>query len=131
MCEVKNGITLPSFLMTHVHVKHFGWCHETQFVKFSRVYLYNAMSSPQDRSRRFTLYSLSDLFSRTPSRLLWGVFIHVAINARSLFVHKYPPLSLVVQLSNLEHCRVKEFAQDSTQQRRIRTRVLLVQNPNL
>ena len=34
-------------------------------------FLYSAVSSTQDRSKRFTLYSVTDLFTQTPSRLLW------------------------------------------------------------
>ena len=31
----------------------------------------STISSPQDCSKRFTVYSLADLFNQTPSQLLW------------------------------------------------------------
>ena len=96
-------------------------------------FLYNAVSSPQDCSKHFTLYSLADLYNQTPYRLLWEAFSHVEINARR-HSHKYSPLSIArysfVQ-QQLEQCRVKKLAQGFTQQHRIRTRVLLVENPML
>ena len=50
-------------------------------------FLHSAVSSPQDGSRQLTLYSLADLFNRTPSQLLWEASSHAAINAQRLFVH--------------------------------------------
>jgi len=58
---------------------------------------------------------------------------HAAIIARLIFVHKYPTLSVVsysiIQLSELEQCRVKQIAQGLTCQHRIRTRILFVESP--
>ena len=72
---------------------------------------YSAKSS-QDCLKRFTFYSLADLFNRTPSRLLWESSSHAAVNAPRLFVHKHPPLSRamysIIQLSELEQCRGKK-----------------------
>jgi len=56
-----------------------------------------------------TLYFLADILKWTPSQLLW----EAAINAWRLFLHKYPPLSIVrysfIQLKKLEQCRVHLF----------------------
>ena len=38
------------------------------------VFLYSAVSSPLDRSKRFTLHALADLFIPTPAGLLWEAF---------------------------------------------------------
>ena len=38
------------------------------------MFLYSAVSSPLDRSKRFTFYPLEDLFIPTPTRLLWEAF---------------------------------------------------------
>ena len=83
-------------------------------------FFYIAVSIPQDCSKHFSLYSLADLFNGTPSRLLWGEPSDAATNARKLFVHKYPPLPIarysIIELSELEKCRVKELAQGLTRQ---------------
>ena len=52
-------------------------------------FLYSAVPNPQGCSKRFTLYSLADLFNRTPSLFLWEAFSHTTINLRRLIVHKY------------------------------------------
>ena len=97
--------------------------------------LYSAASNLQDRSKRFTLYFLADLFDQTTSQLLWKTHKHTAINARRLFLHKYPPHCKTkyscIQLSELEQRRVNELANGSTRQHNIRTRVLLVERPQL
>ena len=71
----------------------------------------------QDCPKHFTLYSLVGLFNRTLSRSLWGAYSHAIINARRLFVHTYPPLSIAMhsftQLSELEQCIMKTLAQCS------------------
>ena len=46
------------------------------------VFSYCAVSSSQDCSEHFTLHSLTDLFSQTPSQLLWEVSNHAAINVQ-------------------------------------------------
>ena len=68
-------------------------------------FLYSTVSSPQDlRYYWSTLHitSMADLFTQTPSRLLWEA-------------STYPPLSITrysfIQLSELEQCRVKKLAQ--------------------
>ena len=57
---------------------------------------------------------------------------HAAINARRLFVHNYPPVSVArtsfTQLSEGAQCRVTKFAQCL---QRIEIRVLLVESPKL
>ena len=51
------------------------------------MFLYSAVSSPSDRSTRFTLHSPADLLIPTPTRLLWEAFSHAAIIARRLITH--------------------------------------------
>ena len=98
-------------------------------------FLYSAVSKPQDCSKCFTLYSLADLFYQKPSRLLWEAFSHAAINSQRLLVHIYSPLSIArysfMQLSKLEQCWLKKFAQGFTRQHRIRIWVLVVESPML
>ena len=43
------------------------------------MFSYSAVSSPLDRSERFTLHSLADLFIPTPNPFLWEAFSHAAI----------------------------------------------------
>ena len=40
-------------------------------------FLYSAVTSSQDHSKHFTLTSLTDLFTQTPSRLLWEASSHM------------------------------------------------------
>ena len=50
-------------------------------------------------------------------------------------LYEYPPLSIArysfIQLSELEQCRVEQFAQAFTRLHRIQTWVLVVESPNL
>ena len=82
---------------------------------------------------RFT--SLTDLFTQTPSRLLWEASCHMLQLMREDCSYTYPPLSIgrysFVQLSELEQCRVKTRAQGFNTAARIRTRVLVVESPKL
>ena len=59
--------------------------------------------------------SLTDLFTQTPSRLLWEVSSHTLQLMREGCAYTYPPLSTVrysfIKLSELEQCRVKQLAQ--------------------
>ena len=77
-------------------------------------FLYSAVSSPQDCSKPFTLYSLTDLFNQTPSQLLCETSSHMLQLMREGCSYTYPPLSIVtysfIQLSELEQCRVKKPA---------------------
>ena len=43
------------------------------------MFSYSAVSSSLDRSERFTLRPLEDLFIPTPTRLLWEAFSHAVI----------------------------------------------------
>ena len=54
----------------------------------------NAGSNSQDWSKRFKLYSLTDLFNQTISWLLYEAPNHAAINMRRLVVHKHQPISI-------------------------------------
>ena len=79
--------------------------------------------------------SLTDLFTQTPSRLLWEASSHMLQLMREGCSYTYPPLSIVrysfKQLSELEQCRVKKLAQGFNAAARIRTRVLVVESPKL
>ena len=59
--------------------------------------------------------SLTDLFTQTPSRLLWEAFSHMLQLMREGCSYTYPPLYIVsysfIQLSKLEQCRVNKLAQ--------------------
>ena len=59
--------------------------------------------------------SLTDLFAQTPSRLLWEVSSHVLQIMREGCLYTYAPLPIArysfIQLSELEQCRGKIFAQ--------------------
>ena len=73
------------------------------------------MKYPILRIAQSTLHSLAGMFNQTPSRVLGEASSHVTINARRLFVHKHPLLSIarysLIQLSELEHYRVKKTCQ--------------------
>ena len=79
--------------------------------------------------------SLTDLFTQTPSRLLWEASSHMLQLMRKGCSYTYPPLSIVrysfIQLSELEQCRVKKLAQGFNTAARIRTWVLVVESPKL
>ena len=79
--------------------------------------------------------SLTDLFTQTPSRLLWEASSHMLQLMREGCLYTYPPLSiaryLFIQLCELEQCRVKKLAQGFNTAARIRTRVLVVESPKL
>ena len=79
--------------------------------------------------------SLTDLFTQSPSRLLWEASSHMLQLMREGCSHTYPPLSIArysfIQLSELEQCRVKKLAQGFNTAARIRTRVLVVESPKL
>ena len=56
--------------------------------------------------------SLTDLFTQTPSRLLWEASRHMVQLMREGCAHPYPPLSIstrysFIQLGELEQCRMK------------------------
>ena len=64
----------------------------------------------------FTSLTLTDLFTQTPSRLLWEASSHLLQLMREGCSYTYPPLSIArysfIQLSELEQCRVKKLAQN-------------------
>ena len=72
---------------------------------------------PVLRTVQSTLHftSLADLFTETPSRLLWEASSHTIRLMREGCSYTYPPLSIVrysfIQLNELEQCRVKKLAQ--------------------
>ena len=62
--------------------------------------------------------SLTDLFTQTPSQLLWEASSHILQLMREGCSYTYPPLSIAmypfIQMSELEQCRVKKIAQSFT-----------------
>ena len=85
------------------------------------------------RALHFTF--LTDMFTQTPSRLLWEASSHMLQLIREGCSYIYPPLSTVrysfIQLSELEQCRLKKHAQGFNTAARIRTRVLIVESTKL
>ena len=65
--------------------------------------LYSAVSSPLDRSKRFTFCSLTQMFIATSTRLIWKHSSHAAITHISTTV-----CSFFIQLSKLRHCGENE-----------------------
>ena len=79
-------------------------------------FLYSAVSNPQDCSKRFTLYFPGrPVQSNTISTSLGNIQLYATINARRLLVHisttVYSQVYSVIQLRELEQCRVKKIAQ--------------------
>ena len=73
---------------------------------------------PVLRTVQSTLHftSLADLFTQTPSRLLWEASIYMLQLMCEGCMYTYPPLCIAkysfIQLSGLEQCRVKTFTQN-------------------
>ena len=93
------------------------------------LFLYSSISSPLDRSKRFTLVALPDrpVHSDTDSAYLRSILAMQQL--RNDYSHTCPPLSIVrysfIQLSRLRRREENENAQISKrQQRGIRTRAL-------
>ena len=83
--------------------------------------LYSAVSSPLDRSKRFTLYPLADLFIPTPFSASLGSILAMQ-QLRNDYSLTFPPLSIArysfIQLSRLRRREVKENAQTSKRYQR-------------
>ena len=99
-------------------------------------FLYSAVSSPQDCSKRFTLYFPDrPVHSDTISASLGSIQPYAASNARRLLVHisttVYSQVLILIQLSELDQSRVKKLGQGFNTAARIRTRVLVVESPKL
>ena len=75
------------------------------------------MQYPVLRTVQSTLHftSLTDLFTQTPSQLLWEASSYMLQLMREGCSYTYPPLSIArysfIQLSELEQLRVKKLAQ--------------------
>ena len=107
----------------------------TLFKKSKGNFLYSAASSPQDRSKRFTLYF--------PDRPVHWDTISASLGSIQLMLqlmregcsYTYPPLSIArysfIQQSELEQSRVKKLAQGFNTAARIRIRILIVKSPKL
>ena len=84
----------------------------------------------------FTLYFPDrPVHSDTISASLGSIQPYAAINACRLLVHisttVYSQVLILIQLSELEQCRMKKLAQGFNTASRIRTRVLVVESPKL
>ena len=79
--------------------------------------------------------SLTDLFTQTPSRLLWEASSHMQQLMREGCSYIYPPLSIAmysfIQLSELEQCRLKKLAQGFNTTTQGSNLGSLVESPNL
>ena len=77
-------------------------------------FLYSAVSSPQDRQSTLHFTSLTDLFTQTPSRLLWEASSHMLQLMCEGCSYTYPPLSIArysfIQL-NWSNVEWKKLAQ--------------------
>ena len=79
-------------------------------------FICSAVSSPQDCSKHFYTLLLWQTCSldQTPSRHLWEASSHMLQLMREGCSYTYPPLSIarysLIQLSELEQCRVKKLA---------------------
>ena len=83
------------------------------YLKGKGKFLYSAVSSPQDHSKRFTLYFPDrPVQSDTISASLGSIQPHLMGEG---CLYTYPPLSIArysfIKLSELEQCRVKKLAQ--------------------
>ena len=67
---------------------------EREYVCKKGMFLYSAVFRPQDRSKRFTLYSLADLFIQTPFRVLWEASSHMLQLMREGCSYNYTSLSI-------------------------------------
>ena len=59
------------------------------YIKGKRLFLYNAVSSPSDRSKCFLLHPLADLFIPTPARFSGKHSSNTAITVQILFSHSH------------------------------------------
>ncbi len=85
------------------------------------MFLYSAVSSLLDCSKRFTRHPLADLSVPAPTRLPWEAFSHAAI-MRKDYSLTFPPLSIArysfIQLTELGRRGENENAQTLKQQQR-------------
>ena len=85
------------------------------------TFLYSAVSNPQDDSKCFTLYSLTNLFNQTSSQLLWEAYSRMLQLMHEGCSYTYPPLSVAryssIQLNVLHREKkaqgINTTAQDS------------------
>ena len=89
------------------------WRHKKAKKASSYIAQYPALRTVQSALQHFT--SLTDLFTQTPSRLLWEASSNMLQLMHEGCLHTYLPLSIArysfIQLSELEQCRVKKLAQ--------------------
>ena len=104
MC-ISKSTNDPNLAIVQRYIKH---CKKAS----SYIAQYPVLRTVQS-ALHFT--SLADLFTQTPSRLLWEASSHMLQLMREGCSYTYPPLSIArysfIQLSELEQCRVKKSAQ--------------------
>ena len=105
------------------HSAELKWVTETySIVKSKGKFLYSAVSSPQDRSKHFTLYF--------PGKSVQSLYLNFSgkYSAMLQLMHegcsyRYPPLAIArcsfIQLSELEQCRMKKLSNGLTSQHRM------------
>ena len=98
-----------------------GW-RRINYNKKVKVCFYIAVSSPLDRSKRFTLHPMTDLFVPTPTRYLWEAFaaIYCPKPIHSHF-HRSKARYSVIQLIELGRRGENENISDDTNNRTQRT----------
>ena len=134
LASVLSGIPRVSF--GRLRQRHWNNHHVSTRIKVKKVSCYIAQY-PVLRTVQSALHftSLTDLFTQKPSQLLWKASSHMLQLMREGCSYTYPPLSIArysfTHLSELEQCRVKKLAQGFNTAARIRTRVLVVEGPNL
>jgi len=119
-CQHSAPVTWPPPLSAHSHTGPLGLglptLEESRDTATYKKASSNIAQYPVIRTVQSTLHftSLTDLFTQTPSRLLWEASSHMLKLMREGCSYTYPPLSIVrysfIQLSELEHCRVKKLA---------------------
>ena len=95
-------------------------------------FLYSAVSSPWDCSKRFILHPLAEIFIPTPSQLLWEAFSHAAITARRLFVQMsvYVCIQAVIYTAELTgNVGLTKLPELRNGSKRVRTRFISIESP--
>ena len=111
-----NPIKSISWLQRRCLFWSLGWLKQNKtsvsHCKSSYIAQYPVLRTVQS-ALHFT--SLTDLFTKTPSRLLWETSSHMLQLMHEGCSYTYPPLSIArysfIQLSELEQCRVTKLAQ--------------------
>ena len=99
-----NSSIIYSLNLAHSEYTNALWCKGK---KRKGLFLYSAVSSPWDCSKRFTIHPLADLFIPRPSH---SALSHTTITAQELPIHMSVARYSFTQLSELWQCGVNETA---------------------